>query len=103
MTNMPEARLAREAEIACAPLALVTDWDCWHPHQACVKAEMALPNLQANAGRAWAVLTNAIRRLAAARSASAAHSALCVGLVTPPTAMTQAARARLQSLIAWFY
>jgi 5'-methylthioadenosine phosphorylase len=46
MTNMPEARLAREAEIAYATLALATDWDCWHPQQACVTAEMAMANLQ---------------------------------------------------------
>jgi len=48
-SNMPEARLAREAEIACATLALATDWDCWHPHQACVMAELAIANLQGNA------------------------------------------------------
>ncbi len=56
MTNMPEARLAREAEIAYASLNLVTDWDCWHPQQACGSAEMALANLQANAQRAQVVL-----------------------------------------------
>ncbi|MEO5697304.1 MAG: S-methyl-5'-thioadenosine phosphorylase [Burkholderiaceae bacterium] len=100
MTNMPEARLAREAEIAYATLALATDWDCWHPHQACVTAEMAIANLQGNAQRAQAVLGHAIQRIAAQRPASPAHTALASSLVTPPRAMTDEVRARLGPLIA---
>ncbi len=100
MTNMPEARLAREAEIAYATLALATDWDCWHPHQACVTAEMAIANLQGNAQRAQAVLGHAIQRIAAQWPASPAHSALASGLVTPPRAMTAEVRTRLGPLIA---
>ena len=102
MTNMPEARLAREAEIAYATLALATDWDCWHPHQACVTAEMAIANLQGNAQRAQTLLGHAVRRIAASWPASAAHTALGAALVTPPTAMAPAVRARLQALIARF-
>jgi 5'-methylthioadenosine phosphorylase len=102
MTNMPEARLAREAEIAYATLALATDWDCWHPHQACVTAEAAIANLQANARRAQSVLGHAVRRFAATWPASAAHSALDSALVTPPAAMPQAVRERLHALIARF-
>ena len=102
MTNMPEARLAREAEIAYATLALATDWDCWHPHQACVTAELAIANLQSNAQRAQIVLTHAVRRIAAAWPASAAHSALGSALVTLPAAMSPAVRTRLQPLIGRF-
>ena len=102
MTNMPEARLAREAEIAYATLALATDWDCWHPHQACVTAELAIANLQSNAQRAQTVLSHAVQRIAATWPASAAHSALGSALVTPPAAMPQAVRTRLQPLIARF-
>ena len=102
MTNMPEARLAREAEIAYATLALATDWDCWHPHQACVTAEMAIANLQGNAQRAQTLLAHAVQRIAAAWPVSAAHSALGAALVTPPAAMSQAVRTRLQPLIARF-
>jgi len=102
MTNMPEARLAREAEIAYATLALATDWDCWHPHQACVTAEMAIANLQGNARRAQALLAHAVRRIAASWPASAAHTALGPALVTPPAAMSEAVRARLAPLIARF-
>lgn len=102
MTNMPEARLAREAEIAYATLALATDWDCWHPHQACVTAEMAIRNLQGNARRAQTLLKHAVQRIAASWPASAAHSALGSALVTPPAAMTEAVRTRLQPLIGRF-
>lgn len=102
MTNMPEARLAREAEIAYATLALATDWDCWHPHQACVTAEVAIANLQGNARRAQMLLTHAVRRIAAAWPLSAAHSALGSALVTQPSAMSPEVRARLRPLIARF-
>jgi 5'-methylthioadenosine phosphorylase len=102
MTNMPEARLAREAEIAYATLALATDWDCWHPHQACVTAEMAMANLQGNAQRAQTLLTHAVQRIAATWPASDAHSALGSALLTPPAAMSEAVRTRLQPLIGRF-
>ena len=102
MTNMPEARLAREAEMAYATLALVTDWDCWHPHQACVSAEMAIANLQANATRAQAVLAQAVRILGERWPASAAHQALSSALVTPPAAMAPEVRTRLAALIGRF-
>ena len=52
MTNMPEAKLAHEAQIAYTTLAMVTDYDCWHPREANVNANMALANLLKNAGRA---------------------------------------------------
>lgn len=100
MTNMPEARLAREAEIAYATLALVTDWDCWRPNQACVTAEMALSNLRVNAARAQQVLAHAIARLAATWPASSAHTALQSALVTPPGAMAPEVRERLRPLLS---
>jgi 5'-methylthioadenosine phosphorylase len=102
MTNMPEARLAREAEIAYATLALATDWDCWHPHQACVTAELAIANLHRTARRAQIVLTHAVQRIAATWPVSAAHSALGSALVTLPAAMPLAVRTRLQPLIGRF-
>lgn len=102
MTNMPEARLAREAEMAYATLALATDWDCWHPQQACVTAEMAIANLQGNAQRAQVLLGHAVRRIAASWPISAAHSALDSALVTTPAAMPEIARERLSALIGRF-
>lgn len=100
MTNMPEARLAREAEIAYATLALATDWDCWHPHQACVTADQAIAHLQGNAERAQRLLTHAVGRIAASWPPSQAHSALRSALVTPVAAMPPAVRIRLQALLA---
>jgi 5'-methylthioadenosine phosphorylase len=52
MTNMPEAKLAREASIAYTTLALVTDFDCWHPHGGAVSADYAIQNLMKNAENA---------------------------------------------------
>ncbi len=102
MTNMPEARLAREAEIAYASLALATDWDCWHPAQACVTAEMAIANLLGNAERAQVLLGAAVKRLAASWPESAAHRALDSALVTQPAQMSAEVRKRLGALIARF-
>lgn len=102
MTNMPEAKLAREAEIAYATLALVTDWDCWHPHQACVTAELAIANLQQNATRAQQVVSATVRRLAELWPESLAHHALDSALVTPPSAIPEATRQRLSALLARF-
>lgn len=102
MTNMPEARLAREAEIAYASLALVTDWDCWHPHQACVTAEMAIANLQGNAERAQILLGHAVRRISESWPDSPAHRALDSALITRPEQMTDAVRARLEPIIKRF-
>jgi len=100
MTNLPEARLAREAEIAYATLALVTDFDCWHPHHASVTAEMAIGNLLHNAANAQTVLRACIQRLAAAPPPSEAHQALKQALVTPVSAMSAAVRERLAPLLA---
>ena len=100
MTNMPEAKLAREAEMAYATLALATDWDCWRPNQACVTAEMAIAKLQGNAQRAQVLLADAVHRIAQSWPVSAAHTALGSALVTPVGAMTGSTRDRLHALIA---
>lgn len=100
MTNMPEARLAREAEIAYATLALVTDWDCWNPHQACVTAEMAIANLQKNAERAQELLAVAIGKISQTWPISIAHDALRAALVTPPSTMAKEVKSRLASIVA---
>jgi 5'-methylthioadenosine phosphorylase len=99
MTNMPEAKLAREAQMAYATLAMVTDYDCWHPVEAHVTTDMALANLLQNAGRAQKVMAQAIRLLGAERPVSPAHSALQSALVTQPEAMAPAVRERLAALL----
>ena len=99
MTNMPEAKLAREAQMAYATLAMVTDFDCWHPVEAHVTANMALANLLKNAGRAQQVVAQAIKLLAAEARVSPAHTALQTALVTQPDAMTADVRARLDVIL----
>ncbi len=99
MTNMPEAKLAREAQLAYATLAMVTDYDCWHPHEDDVNASSALANLFQNAGRAQRIVAEAIRLLGQEQPASAAHTALQDALVTQPEAMAPEIRQRLAALL----
>ena len=60
MTNLPEAKLAREAEIALATMAMITDYDCWKVEEEPVSAQTVFGHLQANAERAKKILANAI-------------------------------------------
>jgi 5'-methylthioadenosine phosphorylase len=99
MTNMPEARLAREAQIAYATLAMVTDYDCWHPHEAHVSADMAIANLMKNAARAQQVAARAVALLAHERPVSEAHTALAAALITPRETWSTEAQARLGVLL----
>jgi 5'-methylthioadenosine phosphorylase len=100
MTNMPEAKLAREAEIAYATLALVTDYDCWHPREAHVTADLAIANLMRNAATAQRVVRQLIGLLAREAPASIAHDALSASLVTPIAAMDDSVKKRLAALLA---
>ncbi len=83
MTNLTEAKLAREAEIAYATLALVTDYDCWHPDHDSVTVEMVIQNLRHNAVTAQKVIQETIRRLKDNLPESDAHSALKYAILTP--------------------
>jgi len=95
MTNHTEARLAREAEMAYTTLAMVTDYDCWHPDHAAVSVEMVISNLHANASTAQQVVANAARRIHQQRPASRAHRALAHGLMTAKEHVPAATRQRL--------
>lgn len=99
MTNMPEAKLAREAQIAYATLAMVTDFDCWHPHEEHVTAELAIANLMKNTERAQRIVTAAIRIMGKERPASIAHNALANGLVTQASDMAPETHHRLNKII----
>ena len=63
MTNLQEAKLAREAEICYATIALVTDYDCWHPEHDSVTVDMIIANLVANAKTAQQVIAEAVAGL----------------------------------------
>jgi 5'-methylthioadenosine phosphorylase len=99
MTNLPEAKLAREAEIAYATLALVTDYDCWHPDHDSVTVEMVIGNLQKNAVNAQRVIREVVNRIAAQPPASEAHSALKYAIITPLDQAPQATLAKLELLL----
>ena len=99
MTNMPEAKLAREASMAYATLALVTDFDCWHPTEEAVSADYAIKNLMKNAENAQQVIQEAVALIAAEMPESIAHSALAQALVTPIDMMNEHTKNRLAALL----
>jgi 5'-methylthioadenosine phosphorylase len=83
MTNLQEAKLAREAEICYTTIALVTDYDCWHPDHDSVTVEMVMSTLSNNAATAQQIIAGAVERLPYERTCECA-SALKYGLVTRP-------------------
>ena len=99
MTNLPEAKLAREAEIAYATLALVTDYDCWHPDHDSVTVELVIANLQRNAINAQKVIQETVRRLTENPPDSDAHSALKYAILTPLDKISPEAKERLDLLL----
>ena len=100
MTNMPEAKLAREAEICYATVAMVTDFDCWHPDHDHVTVEAVVQCLLANADKARALVKAVVPRLGAARAACPAgcDRALEYALITAPEARDPAVMLRLDAV-----
>jgi len=86
MTNLQEAKLAREAEICYTTIALVTDYDCWHPDHDSVTVEMIIANLTQNAKTAQAIIANAVDALPFERTCECAQ-ALKFALITRPDAV----------------
>jgi len=103
MTNHTEARLAREAEIAYATLAMVTDYDCWHTEHASVTVEMVIDNLRANAALAQEIVRAAAQRVGVQRPASKAHQALRHALMTPVDSVPAATRRKVDLLTAPYW
>ncbi len=83
MTNVTEAKLAREAEVCYATVAMITDYDCWHPDHASVTLEQIMNNLSRNAVNAQNTIRAAVRAMPADRSCKCG-SALAHALVTSP-------------------
>jgi 5'-methylthioadenosine phosphorylase len=98
MTNLQEAKLAREAEICYATLALVTDYDCWHPDHDSVTVEMIISNLTQNAKTAQQVIAGIVERLPFARTCECA-SALKYALITRPDAIPEQVKKDLAPLV----
>ena len=83
MTNLQEAKLAREAEICYSTLALVTDYDCWHPDHDSVTVELIIANLTQNALMAQRTIASAVERLGPTRTC-ACKDALATAIITRP-------------------
>jgi 5'-methylthioadenosine phosphorylase len=100
MTNMPEAKLAREAEICYATVAMVTDYDCWHPGHAAVTVDMILSVLNANAARARELVRRVVPLLAghSGPCRQGCDHALEHALITAPEARDPTLLARLDAV-----
>ena len=99
MTNLQEAKLAREAEICYATLALVTDYDCWHEGHDAVSVEQVVEYLNKNVRNAQVIMREAVRRLAQAERACACASALKNAIFTPSDLWPEATTKRLEAII----
>jgi 5'-methylthioadenosine phosphorylase len=99
MTNLQEAKLAREAEICYATIALVTDYDCWHPEHDSVTVDMIIQNLVANAKTAQQVIAEAVSQLPYTRTCECA-TALQHAILTRPDAVPPQVKKDLAPIIS---
>jgi 5'-methylthioadenosine phosphorylase len=99
MTNLQEAKLAREAEICYVTLAMVTDYDCWHPDHESVTADQIIQNLVKNSAMAKAVLREALKRTPREARSCECATALRSALVTPPALVPDQVKRDLAPII----
>jgi len=99
MTNLQEAKLAREAEICFATIALVTDYDCWHPEHDQVTVEMIIANLMQNAKTAQQVIAAAVGMLPFDRTCECA-TALKHAIITRPEVVPEQTKTELAPILA---
>lgn len=100
MTNMPEAKLAREAEMCYATVAMVTDYDCWHEDHDDVTVEAVIKTLHGNADKARVMIKSVVPRLSGRIDTCEAgcHTALDFAIITPPDARDPDAVAKLDAV-----
>ena len=99
MTNLQEAKLAREAEICYATLALVTDYDCWHPGHDAVSVETVIEYLNKNVRNAQIIMREAVKRLAGQPQDCKCGSALKNAIFTAPDLWPEATTRKLEAII----
>lgn len=99
MTNLQEAKLAREAEICYATLALVTDYDCWHPQHDAVSVETVVEYLNKNVRNAQLIMKEAVKLLLGAERRCKCGSALKNAIFTPPDVWPEATTRKLDAII----
>jgi 5'-methylthioadenosine phosphorylase len=98
MTNLQEAKLAREAELCYSTLAMVTDYDCWHPAHESVTVEQVVANLQKNAENAAKVIRHAVAKMPAKRSCKCSQ-ALATAILTERNKIPPHTRQKLSLLL----
>jgi 5'-methylthioadenosine phosphorylase len=99
MTNLQEAKLAREAEICYATLALVTDYDCWHPGHDAVTADSVIAYLNKNVRNAQLIMKEAVRSLSNQKRDCKCGSALKNAIFTAPNLWPEATRKKLDAIV----
>ena len=102
MTNLQEAKLAREAEICYATAAMVTDYDCWHPEHDAVTVTDIIANLVKNAENACKVVAAAVERMPAGRSCKCG-SALAHAIITDRKLVPEATRRKLDLIVGKYF
>jgi 5'-methylthioadenosine phosphorylase len=98
MTNLQEAKLAREAELCYATLALITDYDCWHPDHDSVSVDLIIANLMQNAVTAQKTIAEAVSRLGTARTCSC-REALATAIITRPEHVPARTKKELEPIV----
>jgi len=96
MTNMPEAKLAREAEMSYATIALATDYDCWHEEEEAVSVEAVVALIKRNAALAQAIIREAVPAIG---GTSPYAGSLATAIITDPAHISKEARERLRLLV----
>ena len=99
MTNLQEAKLAREAEICYSTVAMVTDYDCWHPEHDSVTIEMVIDYLNRNAANAQRIIAETVSRLARGGRACKCRQSLRHAIITARDKITPEAKARLKAIV----
>ena len=100
MTNLQEAKLAREAEICYATLALVTDYDCWHPGHDAVTIDMVVEYLNKNVRNAQVIMREAVKLLSKRERGCKCGTALRNAIFTAPDLWPEATTRKLDAIIA---
>ena len=98
MTNLQEAKLAREAETCYVTIAMVTDYDCWHEEHAAVTVDEIIANLAKNAANACKLVREVAKRMPRSRSCGCG-SALKHAIITDRSAIPKSVKKRLELLI----
>ena len=98
MTNLQEAKLAREAEICYATLALITDYDCWHPDHDAVTVDLIIANLLQNAATAQKTIAEAVSQLPLARGCGCGDT-LATAIITRPEHVPEQTKKDLEPII----